>query len=87
MDVLIVLGIAVVAFVLLLAHIARNRGRVFSSGQFTSQALMHNFASEDRKHAIEEVQFVKEDEVQEADGTRKVPVRGQGEATTRTKEI
>lgn len=74
MDVIIVLAVAVIALILLLWYIARNRGRVFTSSQFTAQTVMHNFASEDRKAAIEEVQFVQEDEARdEEDGDPNLP--------------
>ncbi|MFH0882029.1 MAG: hypothetical protein V2A56_03510 [bacterium] len=51
-----------------LAYLARHGRGMFGRMQFTSQSSMYGLSGSERKHAIEEVQYVQEDEVQEDTG-------------------
>lgn len=68
MDVIITLAVAFIGLIGVGILIAKRKSRLFGSMQFTSQTVMHGFASGDRKAAIEEVQYVQEDELVEEAG-------------------
>ena len=66
---LIIIIVGIVAAILGLIYLANHGHGVMGGGsQFTSQSSMYGFGSADRKHAIEEVQYVQEDELQEDAG-------------------
>jgi hypothetical protein len=68
MDALLTVLFVLVVLIFMLAMVWKGRRRLSGMMQFTSQTVMHNFAGEDGKAAIEQIQFVQEDERLEQTG-------------------
>jgi hypothetical protein len=79
-DIIIIIVGAILA-ILGLAYLAKHGRGMFSSAQFTAQSSMYGFGSEDRKHAIEEVQYVQQDEIKEDTGPDDQGVRDEDDDT------
>ncbi len=85
LDIIIVIA-GVILAILGLAYLAKHGRGMFGGAQFTAQSSMYGFSSTDRKHAIEEVQYVQEDEIQEDTGPDDQGVRGEDEENGKQKD-